>query len=370
MDEADAAGIVLSLAVGDVDEEWFGEAVVTASGGDGAEGVVRGLRGVIELAGGSAAKFYDEWRSKRHGSAACSGDGAERGGDVIELAPVFHGDDDGRGSLAVDAGEDPAHGFGLEGFLPVKDRGAGDRPIDDVVLGGAPFHEVAAGGGVFRVRGRRPDDAAAGIHAVGLDEQALACGGITVICRAEDAIFHDVADGFHHADPRLENLALACGIWAHNPLHFPGLGVAFPDALEWSPCAELGDVLNEDDFRAQGFRPAGDAEGSGSGLVIDGHAAPGGGVVGAFRAGPKELEGIAIKQFAWVQCIQRGATMACGGMIDAVSGDGGIPMVDGGEVEIEAEDFGGIAEAGGGSSRSAKEIGGVDDLVLHGAGWF
>ena len=77
-------------------------------------------------------------------------------------------------------------------------------------------------------------------------------------------------------------------------------------------------------------------------------------MVGAFGGGPEEVEGVFAVEGAGVEGIEGGAEVAGFGVVFGVGGDGGFPVVDGGEAEGAVEFGAGEFDAGGGATGAAK----------------
>src|ERR1035437_3135709 len=85
-------------------------------------------------------------------------------------------------------------------------------------------------------------------------------------------------------------------------------------------------------------------------------------MVGAFGAGPQQVEFSLTEQIARVDGVDPGAEMSRSRVVRSVGGDGHRPVVDGGHFRLSSESGGGFNRPGAGSSRATKQIG---NAVFH-----
>src|SRR3990167_5444676 len=166
---------------------------------------------------------------------------------------------------------------------------------------------------------------------------------VAVVRGVQHAVFHRVTERAQRLQERGVRLALVtlqrAAIRAERP-----------------PAPELGEVLNENRRDVELLRPLQDVPGRRARLVVNRASATRRRVMRAFRTRHQEIQAAARHDGARVDAFDRFTEMVDTRMIEAVGVDGGRPVIDGEQLQLEAQLLHGAHEAGARPTRPAEEV--------------
>ena len=332
VDVVDARGLAGALSELR-NEERLGQANATAGGCHRRCWQIDGARPA------AAELRNDAWRDQLR-SASLRHDGRKGFVDALRNRIAVLGNDEVLQPELVEACLDPREGLRGQRLLPLIYRRAGQIPVDDVTRRrpASGRHQVRQ----LRMRRVGPHDLA--LPTDRLDEQPRPRRGVAVIRSAKEPVVGLVAERLESFEPCLERRALLAGDRSAR------------GRADRPPPLPFGNVLDQDDRRHQGLRPAQDVPRRGPALVIHRLPAAGNAVMRAFRRGPQEIKLPVPEEILGIDGVDAGAEVPHPRVVLRVGGNRHVPVVHGRQMHRLAKSFHGFDGTGGRTPGSAEQV--------------
>ena len=121
-----------------------------------------------------------------------------------------------------------------------------------------------------------------------------------------------------------------------------------------TPLEELRHILHQHHLGPQRLGPPHHTPGGRAGLILPGPAAACPAVVGAFRAGPQQIQFSGREKLVRIEGIERRAKVPLPGVVPAMRGHRHIPMIHRRQLQPAARRRHRLRHAGGGAARAAE----------------